>query len=208
MEQKLFFIGVSMGVFTWFTKNFIAKKFFEKRNFTGLWHGLYCIAASLIILTVISTNLDGGVAPYPVSRPSAGRIMLWLAVALGAGLWGFFKTAKKPANEHETIMKGDLEWAETIFYAVIMASVAMYFFIQAFKIPSASMRSSLLEGDHLFVNKFIYGVRIPLTQKRFFTAHKVQKGEIVVFRFPSDNPAEIHCGGIQYGKDFIKRVIA
>jgi signal peptidase I len=69
------------------------------------------------------------------------------------------------------------------------------------------MRNTLIEGDHLFVNKFIYGIRIPFTQKKVLKIKEVKRGDIVVFRFPSDDPDEFHCGGKQYGKDFVKRVI-
>ncbi|MBI4655620.1 MAG: signal peptidase I [Elusimicrobia bacterium] len=100
-----------------------------------------------------------------------------------------------------------MEWSETIFSAVILASVVMYLFIQAFKIPSGSMRMTFLEGDHLFVNKFIYGFRIPFTDKKILKFKKPRRGDIVVFQFPSNSPDDTQCGGKQYGKDFIKRVI-
>ena len=79
----------------------------------------------------------------------------------------------------------DLEWAETVFSAVLLASLLMYFVVQAFKIPSGSMESTLKIGDHLFVNKFIYGVRIPFTEKRILRLKDIQRRDIVVFRFPT-----------------------
>ncbi|MBI4348410.1 MAG: signal peptidase I [Elusimicrobia bacterium] len=100
-----------------------------------------------------------------------------------------------------------MEWAETVFSAVLLASLLMYFVVQAFKIPSGSMRTTLLEGDHLFVNKFIYGVRIPFTRKRILKFTQPRRGDIMVFQFPTDNPQETHCGSVQFGKDFIKRTI-
>ncbi|MBI4801832.1 MAG: signal peptidase I [Elusimicrobia bacterium] len=100
-----------------------------------------------------------------------------------------------------------MEWSETIFSAVVLASVVMYLFIQAFKIPSGSMKMTFLEGDHLFVNKFIYGFRIPYTKKKVLSFGRIGRGDIVVFAFPSSDPKETQCGGRQYGKDFIKRVI-
>jgi signal peptidase I len=100
-----------------------------------------------------------------------------------------------------------MEWSETIFSAVVLASVVMYLFVQAFKIPSGSMKMTFLEGDHLFVNKFIYGFRIPYTKKKLLSFGKIHRGDIVVFQFPSSDPDDIQCGGRQYGKDFIKRVI-
>ena len=69
--------------------------------------------------------------------------------------------------------------------------------IQAFKIPSGSMIPTLLIGDHILVNKFIYGTKIPFTDKKIVVLRKPEKGDIIVFKFP-ENPK----------KDFIKRVIA
>ena len=61
----------------------------------------------------------------------------------------------------------------------------MYAVIQAFKIPSGSMEDTLLVGDHLFVNKFIYGVRIPFTEKRVFKVRNVRHGDVIVFEAPA-----------------------
>ncbi|MBI5211478.1 MAG: signal peptidase I [Elusimicrobia bacterium] len=111
------------------------------------------------------------------------------------------------AEKRKYYLAEDWEWAETVFSAVILASVLMYCVVQAFKIPSGSMRNTFIEGDHLFVNKFIYGLRVPFSGKRVLALRGIRRGDIVVFRFPSDDPRELHCGSIQYGKDFIKRVV-
>jgi signal peptidase I len=70
------------------------------------------------------------------------------------------------------------------------------FVVQAFKIPSGSMEPTLLVGDYILVNKFIYGIRIPYTDIKFFQFKKPQRGDVIVFIFPLDP-----------SKDFIKRVI-
>ncbi|MDE1975980.1 MAG: signal peptidase I [Elusimicrobia bacterium] len=100
-----------------------------------------------------------------------------------------------------------MEWSETVFSAVLLAAMLMYFVLQAFKIPSGSMENTLLIGDHLFVNKFIYGFEIPLTGKRVLELRSVKRGDVIVFRFPDEKPDAQHCGSSQYGKDFIKRVV-
>ncbi|HAM34370.1 MAG TPA: signal peptidase I [Elusimicrobia bacterium] len=132
-----------------------------------------------------------------------------LAAALIAGAIGFWRGYSRGADpaQRRYYLTEDLEWAETVFSAVLLAAVLMYFVVQAFKIPSGSMRSTLLEGDHLFVNKFIYGLRVPFAGKRILAMRSVQRGDVIVFRFPADDPRDLHCGSIQYGKDFIKRVI-
>jgi len=89
------------------------------------------------------------------------------------------------------------EYTEAIITALILALVIRAYVIQAFKIPSGSMIPTLLIGDHILVNKFIYGTKIPFTDKKIVVLRRPEKGDIIVFKFP-ENPK----------KDFIKRVIA
>jgi len=88
------------------------------------------------------------------------------------------------------------EYLEPIIIAVLIALFIRTFIIQAFKIPSSSMEPTLLVGDYLLVNKFIYGVKIPFTDIKLFQLKKPKRGDIVVFIYPKDR-----------SKDFIKRVI-
>jgi signal peptidase I len=85
---------------------------------------------------------------------------------------------------------------------VILALFVRTWVVQAFKIPTGSMENNLLIGDHLLVNKFIYGIQIPGLDGRFLTIREPQRGDIVVFEFPEDR-------GQSFWKrrDFIKRVI-
>ena len=83
-----------------------------------------------------------------------------------------------------------------ILTAALLALFIRSFVVQAFKIPSGSMIPTLLVGDHLLVNKFIYGLEIPFTGKKILTFKTPQRGDIVVFKFPEDP-----------SRDFIKRVI-
>jgi signal peptidase I len=100
------------------------------------------------------------------------------------------------------------EWIETGWSAVLLAAFLMFFFIQAFKIPSGSMRMTLLEGDHLFVNKFVYGFHIPFTDgKRFWPLRQVQRGDIIVFRCPPE-ALTLAERKENIEKDFIKRAVA
>ena len=88
------------------------------------------------------------------------------------------------------------EYIEPIIIAVLIALFVRSFIVQAFKIPSSSMEPTLLVGDYLLVNKFLYGLRIPFTDKKILSFKKPQRGDIIVFIFPKDR-----------SKDFIKRVI-
>ncbi|GMO66925.1 MAG: signal peptidase I [Endomicrobiia bacterium] len=102
-------------------------------------------------------------------------------------------------------------WIDTFWSALIMASFVMFFFIQAFKIPSGSMRNTLLEGDHLFVNKFIYGFHVPFASngKRFAALKNIKRGDIVVFQAPPEASGIFEEDGCQkIKKDYIKRCVA
>jgi signal peptidase I len=88
------------------------------------------------------------------------------------------------------------EYVKPIIIAVLIALFVRTFVVQAFKIPSSSMEPTLLVGDYLLVNKFIYGTRIPFTDQKILEIKKPQRGDIVVFIYPKDR-----------SKDFIKRVI-
>lgn len=88
------------------------------------------------------------------------------------------------------------EYAEAIFIALVLALFIREFVVQAFKIPSGSMIPTLLVGDHILVNKFIYGVRMPLTGRVLIPVKEPARNDIIVFKYPL-NPSQ----------DFIKRVV-
>jgi signal peptidase I len=88
------------------------------------------------------------------------------------------------------------EYVEPIVIAVLIALFVRTFIVQAFKIPSSSMEPTLLVGDYLLVNKFIYGTKIPFMNEKILQLKKPQRGDVIVFIYPKDR-----------SKDFIKRVI-
>ncbi|MFH2070290.1 MAG: signal peptidase I [Elusimicrobiota bacterium] len=114
---------------------------------------------------------------------------------------------RKPSLASSKVFSTALDWLETIWSSVLLASVIMYFVVQAFKIPSGSMRQTLVEGDHLFVNKFIYGFQVPLSGgKRVLPLRQIRRKDIVIFKCPPDalTPQEREKG---VKKDFIKRAV-
>ncbi len=88
------------------------------------------------------------------------------------------------------------DWAESIIIAFLLALVIRAFLVQAFKIPTGSMRMTLIEGDLILVNKFIYGAKIPFTSLRLPAVRQPKRGDVVVFIYPEDK-----------SKDFIKRLV-
>lgn len=88
------------------------------------------------------------------------------------------------------------ETAEAVIVALALALFIRTFFVQAYKIPSGSMLPTLQVGDHLLVNKLVYGLRVPVTGKRYFDFFTPERGDTIVFVYPEDPD-----------KDFIKRVV-
>ena len=88
------------------------------------------------------------------------------------------------------------EYLEALIWAVVLALIIRTWGVQAFKIPSGSMKPTLLIGDHLLVSKSCYGIKLPFSDKVLIPVGDPQRGDIVVFRFPEDRD-----------KDFIKRII-
>lgn len=87
------------------------------------------------------------------------------------------------------------EYAEALLWAVALALILTTFVVQAFKIPSGSMLETLQIGDHLLVNKFIYGLRNPFNDDYLIRGREPQVGDIIVFRYPKDRSL-----------DYIKRI--
>ncbi|MCL2760733.1 MAG: signal peptidase I [Desulfuromonadales bacterium] len=97
------------------------------------------------------------------------------------------------------------ETVESLAIAIILALIIRALFIQAFKIPSSSMEDTLLIGDHILVNKMIYGLKVPFVDRKILTIRNPRRGDVVVFLFPKD--AENQKLNYFKKKDFIKRVI-
>ncbi len=120
----------------------------------------------------------------------------------------FPKPSETPNGEPQAPQKSAArEYGEAFGIALVLALIIRTFFIQAYKIPSGSMEPTLLIGDHILVNKLIYGLRLPDSLfgitipgipwgHYLFPLESVHRGDVVVFVFPPDPT-----------KDFIKRVI-
>ncbi|GAB4360015.1 MAG: signal peptidase I [Methylohalobius sp. ZOD2] len=110
--------------------------------------------------------------------------MIW-----GGWLWWFRKSgeAKEPLV---------VEYAHSFFPILLIVLVLRSFVVEPFRIPSGSMMSTLLVGDFILVNKFVYGIRLPVIHTKVIEVSEPERGDIVVFRYPN-NPSV----------DYIKRVI-
>jgi signal peptidase I len=88
------------------------------------------------------------------------------------------------------------EYFESLVIAVVLALFIRTFVVQAFKIPTGSMEQNLLIGDHLLVNKFVFGAALSPVERAILPEQEIKRLEVIVFKFPKDP-----------SRDFIKRVI-
>lgn len=114
-------------------------------------------------------------------------------------VWGIDHLAfrrKRLARNADAAEPVIVEYCRSFFPVILAVLVIRSFIAEPFRIPSSSMMPTLLIGDFILVNKFAYGVRLPVTNTRILDTGHPQRGDVIVFRFPK-NPKD----------DYIKRVI-
>src|SRR3990167_370983 len=103
---------------------------------------------------------------------------------------------KKSVLAPEVKMPLISDYARSFFPVLLLVFLLRSFLVEPFRIPSGSLEPSLMTGDFILVNKFNYGVRLPVLHKEIYPINKPQRGDIAIFRWPP-NPSV----------DFIKRVV-
>jgi signal peptidase I len=111
---------------------------------------------------------------------------------------GITKVDDNTAETRETLLMQPwwLDWTAGLFPVILAVFLLRSFLFEPFKIPSGSMMPTLLIGDLILVNKFHYGVRLPIVNKKIIDNNDPARGDVMVFRFPSDPST-----------DYIKRVV-
>jgi len=89
-----------------------------------------------------------------------------------------------------------IEYPKSFFPVILIVFLLRSFLVEPFKIPSGSMVPTLLVGDFILVNKFAYGIRLPIVNKKIIAIGEPKRGEVMVFRYPEDPSL-----------DYIKRVV-
>jgi signal peptidase I len=102
----------------------------------------------------------------------------------------------RPPSATEVVEPWPVEYARSFFPVILIVLLLRSFLVEPFRIPSGSMMPTLLIGDFILVNKFAYGVRLPVSHTKIIENGEPQRGDIVVFRFPNDPTV-----------DYIKRVV-
>jgi len=123
--------------------------------------------------------------------------ILFSLVSLSGAMWmadHFYFRKKRSPDSKEPLW---VEWGATFFPVLLLVFVLRSFIFEPFRIPSGSMIPTLLPGDFILVNKYTYGLRLPVLNRKIISVNKPQRGDVMVFRYPV-NPAQ----------DYIKRVIA
>jgi signal peptidase I len=122
--------------------------------------------------------------------------LIWLADVL------FFASKRRGNTSPDFNSSTDkepllIEYARAFFQIFLIVLVIRSAIIEPFRIPSGSMMPTLLIGDFILVNKFSYGIRLPVVNKKIIDVGEPEKGDVVVFRYPKDESV-----------DYIKRVVA
>ena len=112
------------------------------------------------------------------------------AVWLLDALW---LAKKRPVGDKEPML---IEYSKSFFPVILAVFLIRSFLVEPFKIPSGSMMPTLLVGDFILVNKYTYGLRIPVLNNTFVEMNHPHRGEVIVFHFPKDPSL-----------DYIKRVV-
>jgi len=117
---------------------------------------------------------------------------IWLAPQRGRALVAAGQDVRL-AHTHQPVI---IEYARSFFPVLLIVFLLRAFVVEPFRIPSGSMKPTLLVGDFILVNKFTYGVRLPIINKKIISNHEPARGDVMVFRYPV-NPED----------NFVKRVI-
>ena len=127
------------------------------------------------------------------------ELLLVIVTAITGAIAFVDKIVWKPKRDASIVDEKEpvlIEYSRSLFPVFLIVLVLRSFVLEPFKIPSASMYPTLQVGDFIVVNKFAYGVKLPVTQAKIIPVDLPERGDVVVFKFPKDPNV-----------DYIKRVI-
>ncbi|MBI3479618.1 MAG: signal peptidase I [Nitrosomonadales bacterium] len=123
-------------------------------------------------------------------------LIMFVLLLVTGGIWLLDRFALAAKRGSEAAEPWWVEYAKSFFPVILVVFVIRSFLIEPFKIPSGSMIPTLQVGDFILVNKFTYGVRLPVINQKIVQLSDPQRGDVMVFRYP-ENPS----------LDYIKRVV-
>src|SRR5947208_10210899 len=123
-------------------------------------------------------------------------LILFLLTVLTGAVWLLDRLVLAPRRSADAGEPGWVEYSKSFFPVLLIVFLLRSFIAEPFKIPRSSMRPTLEVGDFILVNKFSYGIRLPIIEKKIIPTGSPQRGDVIVFRYPI-NPSQ----------DFIKRLV-
>ena len=123
-------------------------------------------------------------------------LILFIALAVTGGIWLLDALLLKRLRDRDAREPLLVEYAKSFFPVILVVFALRSFLVEPFKIPSGSMMPTLEIGDFILVNKYTYGIRLPVINQKVIDLNQPERGDVMVFRYPAD-PA----------LDYIKRVI-
>jgi len=156
----------------------------------------YLFAALVLALVIVIVDLlffaskRNGDDTQSANQSTLGKFFYFLI---------FLKFSKNEKYKHRPKI---VQWSIEFFPILILVILFRGFVFEPFRVPSNSMMPTLLTGDFIVVNKFDYGLRLPITNTQLIEFSAPERGDVVVFRYPNYNKDKAYKGA-----DFIKRII-
>jgi len=155
----------------------------EPRWLAVLYQALPVLLFAAVVRMLMSERLDFS-------------LVLVLAVAVAGVVWLLDKLLLEPLRRRQAAALGrpvetaslpvTVDYARSLLPVMLIVLVVRSFIFEPFRIPSASMTPTLVTGDFIFVNKFAYGLRLPVLNTKIVELGEPQRGDVVVFRLPAD----------------------
>jgi signal peptidase I len=123
-------------------------------------------------------------------------LFLLILLVVTGGVWALDLAFFRKRRLADAKQPWWIEYSISFFPVILIVFLLRSFLVEPFKIPSSSMVPTLLVGDFILVNKFTYGIRLPVANKKLIEIGRPERGDVMVFRFPEDPSL-----------DYIKRVV-
>src|SRR5690242_21609555 len=123
-------------------------------------------------------------------------LFLFVLLVVTGGVWLLDLGVLRKHRRSDARQPWWVEYSISFFPVILIVFLLRSFLVEPFKIPSSSMVPTLLVGDFILVNKFTYGIRLPVANKKVVELNNPQRGDVMVFRYPEDPSL-----------DYIKRVV-
>jgi signal peptidase I len=123
-------------------------------------------------------------------------LILFIALVITGSIWLFDRLVTGKGRAADAKLPILVDYSKSFFPVILIVFLLRSFLVEPFKIPSGSMLPTLLVGDFILVNKYTYGIRLPVADRKIIDVNDPQRGEVMVFHFPDDPSI-----------DYIKRIV-